>query len=305
VGGMIQAALLKDQAYAGLFARQYNILTVGNELKWVNVHPEPDRYEFKHGDAVVAFGLANRMAVRGHVLVWENQLPDWLTQGKFTRLELMDILCRHIKTVVGRYRGSIYTWDVVNEAFDADGSMRPNLWLRTIGPEYIAMAFQWAHEADPQALLIYNDFAGEGLSQKSEAIYALVQGLLQMGMPLHGIGVQMHVWLDGPPTAQELAANMRRLAELGLQVQITEMDVRTQYSALSQAEKLISQAQVYRSAMETCLDAPNCKVFITWGLVDGRSWINSTYGADMPLLFDDDLQPKPAYYAIQEALKEP
>jgi endo-1,4-beta-xylanase len=290
---------------ASLADREFNMVAVGNAMKWEFVHPEPERYDFKYGDDLVAFARAHNMAVYAHVLVWENQLPAWLLQGNYTRDELTAILCKHIKTVVGHYRGLIFAWDVVNEAFDSNGSLRNNLWLRTLGPGYIAMAFQWAHEADPDALLIYNDFSAEGLNAKSQAIYALAQGLLQMGMPVDGIGFQMHVKLDGSPTPPELAANMQRLADLGLQVHITEMDVRTKDSSLSDTEKLVKQAEVYRQALSVCLAASNCNVFITWGTTDRYSWIREVYGPDNPLLFDDNGQPKPAYFAIMDVLKGP
>lgn len=305
VGAAIGGEEWRDPGIAKLLASEFNMLTVGNYMKWESVHPEPGRYDFSHADALVAFARANRMALHAHVLVWENQLPDWLRLGNFGRAELIDILCRHIKTVVGHYRGQVYTWDVVNEAIADDGSFGDNLWLRTIGPEYIAMAFQWAAEADPDAILLYNDFQSEGLNEKSQAIYALAQGLQAMNIPIDGIGLQMHVWLDGPPTPQDLAANMQRLAALGLQVQITEMDVRTQYSTLGLPEKLRQQAEVYRQAMSTCVAAANCKVFVMWGTIDRLSWINEHYGPDMPLPFDGNNQPKPAYYALIEALRGP
>lgn len=292
----------KDPELAALLTSEFNLLSIGNYMKWELIHPERERYDFAPADRVVRFAHENNMQIYAHVLVWENQLPDWLRQGNYTRQAMMDILCRHIKTVVGHYRGQVLAWDVVNEAFAEDGSMAPNLWLRTIGPEYIAMSFQWAHEADPNALLVYNDFAADGLNAKSQAIYALAQGLLDMGIPLDGIGLQMHVWLNGPPTQAELSANMQRLADLGLQVHITEMDVRTQYSTSTDPEKLAAQAQIYRQAMEACLAAPNCNIFSLWGLVDRITWISEVYGPDMPLLFDHYSRPKPAYYAIMDAL---
>lgn len=301
-GTSVGGGSLTNPTYVELLTRQFNMLAVENAMKWEVIHPEAERYDFSEADKIVAFAKANGMTVYAHVLVWENQLSPWLVEGGYSRDELIDLLCRHIKTVVGRYRGQVYAWDVVNEAFDPDGTLRNNLWTRGIGPEVIAMAFQWAREADPDALLIYNDVAGEGMNKKSQAIYALAQGLLKLGAPLDGIGMQMHVWLDGPPTQQELSENMQRLADLGLQVHITEMDVRTQYSSLSEAEKLTAQAEVYRSAMRACLTASNCTTFVVWGLTDAHSWIPYFYGPDIPLLFDKSYQPKAAYYSLLEAM---
>ncbi|MBN2547601.1 MAG: endo-1,4-beta-xylanase [Anaerolineales bacterium] len=304
-GTSVGAGSFNKPAEVELLTRQFNMLAVENAMKWEVIHPEPERYDFSEADQIVAFARANGMSVYAHVLVWENQLSPWLVERAYSRDELIDLLCRHIKTVVGRYRGQVYAWDVVNEAFDPDGTLRNNLWTRGIGPEVIAMAFQWAREADPDALLIYNDVAGEGMNQKSQAIYALAQGLLKLGAPLDGIGMQMHVWLDGPPTQQELSENMQRLADLGLQVHITEMDVRTQYSSLSEAEKLTAQAEFYASAMRACLGASNCTTFVVWGLTDAHSWIPYFYGPDIPLLFDGNYQPKAAYFALLEALTFP
>jgi endo-1,4-beta-xylanase len=229
-----------------------------------------------------------------------------LIQGEHTRDEWIQILCKHIKTVVTHYRGEIYAWHVVNEALENNGILRDTLWLRTIGPEYIAMAYQWTHEADPGALLIYNDHSGEGLNRKSQAIYALARGLIEKGIPLHGIGFQMHVYLWGPPTSDALRENMRRFAALGLQVHITEMDVQIYFSPHNQVVNYAEQAYVYRQAFDTCLEASNCSVFMTWGLTDRHSWIPQFFGhPDAPLIFDEERQPKPAYYAIQDLLKTP
>lgn len=306
IGAATDPAYLRRQEHADLLARQFNMLAVENAMKWEVIHPEPERYDFAPGDALVAFAQANRMAVYGHVLVWDLQQPAWLTESEHTREEWIQILCQHIKTVVGHYRGQIYAWDVVNEAFDDDGALRNTHWLRVIGPEYIPMAFQWAREADPDALLIYNYFSAEGMNPKSQAIYVMIQSLLKMDIPIDGVGLQMHVFLDGPPTPQELAENIRRLADLGLQVHITEMDVRTYTSQASPEEKMAAQAEVYRAALAVCLQAPNCNVFVTWGLSDRYSWISGYFKTpDAPLLFDESGQPKPAFQAVLEELQAP
>lgn len=305
IGAATDPGYLSNPDHAGLLARQFNLLAVENAMKWEVLHPEPDRYDFSQGDALVAFARAHDMAVYGHVLVWDLQQPAWLTEGEHTRQEWIQILCQHIKTVVSHYRGQIYAWDVVNEAFENEGPLRDTHWLRVIGPEYIPMAFQWAREADPDALLIYNEHSAEGLNKKSQAVYAMLQSLLGMGAPIDGVGLQMHVFLDGP-TRQELAENMRRLAELGLQVHITEMDVRTYASEAGPAEKMAAQAEVYRAALGACLEAPSCNVFATWGLSDRYSWIPSFFNhPDAPLLFDENGQPKPAYQAVIEVLQTP
>jgi endo-1,4-beta-xylanase len=306
VGAALNAGQLDLPGRAEMLSREFNMLIPSNHMKWEFIHPEPQRYDFSGGDRLVAFARANGMKVYGHTLVWDRQQPAWLIEGQHSREEWIEILCTHIKTVVGHYRGQVYAWHVINEALNQDGTLRDTLWLRAIGPEYIPMAFQWAREADPDALLIYNEFESEGLSQKSDAVYALVKGMLKMGIPIDGVGLQMHIWLDGPPTPQDLAANMGRLAELGLQAHITEIDVRTQYSSQTPAQKMSEQAETYQRAFAACMAAPNCNVFVTWGISDADSWIPEHTGhPDAPLLFDQDGQPKPAYFAILDLLRAP
>jgi endo-1,4-beta-xylanase len=295
--------LQKDSAYSQLLAREFNMLVPEVVMKWEIIHPEPDRYDFSGGDALVTFARQHDMAVRGHVLVWDLQMPAWVTNGQFTRQEWMKILCTHIKSVVGHYRGQIYAWDVVNEAVNQDGTLRNTFWMSKLGPEHIAMAFQWAREADPDTKLFYNDNAGEGLNAKSQGIYALVQGLQQTGVPVDGVGMQMHTSLDKAPPASELTANMQRLAKLGLEIHITEMDVRLQYSTSDNETKLAEQADLYREVLSVCLSVPNCRAFLTWGLTDRYSWIPGFTGKpDAPLLFDKAGLPKPAYFAIVKLL---
>jgi endo-1,4-beta-xylanase len=276
------------------------------DMKWENIHPEPERYDFTKGDTTVAFARLHQMAVYGHVLVWDLQLPTWITAGEFSREQWMHILCTHIKSVVGHYRGQIYAWDVVNEALDENGNLRDTIWMRKIGPEYIAMAFHWAHEADPNAILVYNEFMAEGMNPKSQGVYTMVQELLKQNVPIHAVGLQMHLWLEIPPPFDDLAENMQRLSDLGLSVFITEMDVKLQKNERDPVEKLNLQAEVYRQAFAACVQAPNCRGFSTWGLTDRYSWIpDYTGNADAPLLFDIKGQPKPAYDAIMDLLKQP
>ena len=302
IGAAVAARPLGSEAlYAETLAREFNMLTPENAMKFGPLHPNRDRYDFSDADAIVDFAEAHGMQVRGHTLVWHNQLPSWLTAGNWARDEMIEILREHIMTVVGRYQGRVAAWDVVNEAVANDGSLRDTIWLRSIGPEYIDMAFRWAHEADPDALLFYNDYGGEGQGRKSDAIYTLVHGLLQRGVPIHGVGLQMHVSLDRSPEPQDVAANMKRLAALGLKVHITEMDVRIKGPATE--EKLAEQARVYRDMLEVCLAAENCRAFVLWGFTDRHSWIPHFFtGYGSGLIFDESYRPKPAYNALIDML---
>lgn len=293
-----------DAQYRAILAREFNVLTPENALKFGQVSQGRDRYSFKDADALVAFAEAHQMQVHGHTLVWYRNLPDWLTERTWSRAELITILQQHIKTVVRRYRGRIAVWDVVNEALEKDGSLRDSIWLRGIGPEYIEMAFRWAHRADPQARLLYNDYQTEELNRKSEAMYQLVQRLQRQGVPIHGVGLQMHKGIKDPPDVAQVAANMQRFINLGLEVQITEMDVGLHDGQGTPSEKLEQQAAVYRDMMAVCLKAKRCSALITWGLADHHSWIPAFFGyPDSPLLFDRRYQPKPAYEALADILE--
>jgi endo-1,4-beta-xylanase len=305
VGVAVAPGWLEDPEYANLLTHDFNAVVPEVAMKFEVIHPEPYRYDFSQGDAIVKFARENGMKVRGHTLVWGNQLPEWILQGDYTREQWIEILREHITTVVGHYRDeqnlekTVIAWDVVNEAVGKQGELFDNFWLQKIGPEYIPLAFKFAHAADPEALLFYNDNAGEGLNQKSQGIYNLVQGLVNSDTPIDGVGLQMHTAAGVAPTTQELVANMKRLGDLGLAVHITEMDVRTQYSNKSTPEKLQDQATVYRQVMAACLQSPNCTGFFTWGLTDRYSWIPGFTGnPDAPLLFDENYQPKPALDAI-------
>lgn len=274
-------------------------------LKFSETEPQRDVYTFAKADSIVAFAQAHQMQVRGHNLVWYTDLPAWLTNGNFTRDELIAILRNHIMTEVTRYRGQVSIWDVVNEAIGDDGTMRDSIWLRGIGADYIDMAFQWAHQADPQARLFYNDYGGEGLGRKSDAIYALVKGLLARGVPLDGVGLQMHISLDRSPNPQDVLANMQRLTALGLEVQITEMDVKTQDDARPMQAKMTVEAQLYSEMLQTCLSVTRCTAFVMWGFTDAHTWIPAYTGhPDYPLIFDASYHPKPAYYTLMQVFNQ-
>jgi endo-1,4-beta-xylanase len=293
--------------YHDLLVSQFNLITPETEMNFMRVHPAPDRYDFTNADHLVGFARENGMLVRGGSLVWDQELPDWLLKGNFSREQVKQILHDYIQTVVSHFRGQVVSWFVVNEAVDDDGQLRDTFWLRALGPQYIALAFQWAREADPQVDLIYNDFNGEGLNRKSDAIYALALGLRRDGIPIDSIGWQMHVFLDKNPSTIEMLANFARLADLGLKVDITEMDVRVGVNQQARPARLLAQAEMYRRTLRACLDAPNCNMFEVWGVTDHYSWFNSSKNAsqnDAPLLFDDYGNPKPAYYALVDELNK-
>jgi endo-1,4-beta-xylanase len=304
VGAAVNAPALKnDQAYQDTLKREFNMVVAENVFKWEVIHPARDKYAFKEADALVAFAEANGMAIRGHTLAWHNQLPDWLTGGNFTRDEAIAILREHINTLMTRYKGRIIAWDVVNEAVDdATGQLRTgSFFFQKIGPDYVKLAFQFARQADPSAKLYYNDYSNEGLGFKSNNVYALLQSLKNEGAPVDGIGWQMHVE-NGFRIGDQHRANATRLAALGLELSITELDVRAPLP-LSAAD-LQSQAESYREVVEFCLSQPNCKALLTWGFTDKYSWIPGVFtGMGDALIFDANYQPKPAYLAVQQVLQ--
>ncbi len=298
-------ALQNEPQYAYVLGSEFNILTPENMMKFDATEPEPNVFNFVPADAIVKFAQQHHMRVRGHTLVWYNALPTWITNGTFSRDQLIAILKQHIMTEVSHYRSSVNIWDVVNEAVADDGTLRQSIWERVIGPNYIDMAFSWAHEANPQAHLFYNDYAGEGLGTKSDAIYNLVKGMRQRGVPIYGVGLQMHVSTQYYPSTQDVITNMQRLAALGLKVQITEMDVKTQDDPNPPAQRLQDEAQIYHAEMSACLAVTACEAFVMWGFTDAHSWIPIfTNHADAPLPFDTNYQPKPAFFALEQALKE-
>jgi endo-1,4-beta-xylanase len=301
-GAAVAPAHLAEEAYANTLAREFNQAEPENAMKFGPIHPGPETYNFAPADAVVEFAQAHKMAVRGHTLVWHRQTGPWVTNGNFSPEELSAILRDHITTVVGRYAGKVYAWDVVNEAFESDGTMRKTIWS---SDGYIEKALRWAHAADPKALLFYNDYSAETMNAKSDAIYKMARDFKARGVPLDGIGLQMHVGLK-PGSLAGMAENMHRITELGLQVQITELDVKlpvAEAGAVS-SEALAAQASVYRDIVTLCLKNPRCTAIQTWGFTDKYSWIpGSSKGFGAALQFDEEYRPKPAYQAIAEAMR--
>jgi endo-1,4-beta-xylanase len=292
-----------EAAYRTTLSREFNMLVAENAFKMDALRPSRTTFNFTDADALLQFAEANSMAVRGHTLVWHSQLPGWLTGGNFTRDEVIAIMREHISTVMGRYRGRIVHWDVVNEAMaDGTGQLRvDSFWHQRIGPEYIRMAFEFARDADPNAILYYNDYSAEGIGQKSDAVYNLLSNLRAQGVPVHGVGWQMHQINPFRIQAQH-RTNLRRLAGLGLEISITEMDVRIQLPTEPQERQ--EQALAYSDVMQLCLEEPACTAVVAWGFTDKYSWIPGFFqGFGDALIFDINYQPKPAYTALQQVLE--
>ncbi|NLE70886.1 MAG: endo-1,4-beta-xylanase [Actinomycetales bacterium] len=295
-----------DEEYREVLAAEFSSVTPENQLKWEYVHPAPDEYDFAAADAIVEFAEEHGMAVRGHTLVWHSQNPAWLENGDYTPDELRAILEDHITTVVGRYAGRIQQWDVVNEVLDDGGHLRreENIWVRELGPEIIADAFRWAHEADPDALLFLNDYNAESVNAKTNGYVMLVEDLLAEGVPVHGFGAQGHLSLEYGSPGDGVRESLQRFADLGLATAITELDVRIELDGgEAGVEDLARQADYYRDVIEGCLAVEGCSSITLWGFTDRYSWVPSWFdGMGAATVLTEDMGIKPAYDAIAEAL---
>ena len=314
IGAAVFSGLLPDAEYTAILASEFSQLEPENEMKFAPVHPRPDSdpqpYNFAGADALVAFAQDHNMLVRGHTLVWHKQVAGWVTTGNLSASQLADVLHNHIHTVVSRYASKVYAWDVVNEAFNADGSLRDTIWYNqpgiAVGPgtKYIEQAIRWAHEADPSAQLFYNDYDAEELNAKSDSIYEMAKDFKQRNVPLDGIGFQAHVTLkfDDPAKLESFARNLDRFAKLGLELHITELDVRLDDAS---PDSFVAQAKLYGEIAAICVHQPACKLIQIWGVTDKHSWIPAFFpGQGWALPWDENYQKKPAYDALHSALAQ-
>ncbi|AFN75725.1 family 10 endo-beta-xylanase [Melioribacter roseus P3M-2] len=323
----------KEPKALEIAAEQFNTITPENMLKWERVHPEPDRFDFELPDRLVEFGQKNGMFIVGHTLVWHNQTPDWVFKddnGNYlNREQLLARLKEHIYTVVGRYKGKIKGWDVVNEAVDEDGSLRKTKWLEIIGEDYIEKAFEFAREADPDAELYYNDF-NTWHKAKREGIMRLIKNLLDKGIKIDGIGLQGHWGLDYP-ALDELDESLKEYSSTGLKIMITELDINilptpNNYTGAEITTNFELQKKYnpypdgLPDSMQTVLAERYAELFgkflkyrdsisrVTfWGIHDGHSWLNNwpiRGRTSYPLLFDRELKPKPAFNAVIKTVNE-
>lgn len=310
-------ALSTDEA--SLIKAEFGSVTAENAMKMGPIHPNENEYFWTNADSIVTFAQRNKMKIRGHTLCWHNQAPKWIfTDAKGDTVSkdvLLQRLKDHITTVVSRYKGKIYAWDVVNEAISdkSDEMYRKSPWYKIIGEEFIAKAFQYAHEADPAALLFYNDY-NEINPTKREKIFKLVTDLKKAGIPIHGVGLQGH-WAINEPSREQLESTLSRFAETGLAIQITELDIsvypkehnaRTKraedFDTAFTAEKEQKQLEVYKMCFELFRKYKKNITSVTfWNISDRSSWLDNfpvRGRKDYPLLFDKDLKPKKVYEQV-------
>ncbi|MFC5410068.1 endo-1,4-beta-xylanase [Larkinella bovis] len=309
-GAALNPNLLKaNTVYRQIAAREFSSVTAENHLKMHVVHPEQDRYNWSGGDTLVVFAERNGQRIHGHTLLWHQAVPKWVRafQGDSTAWE--QLIKTHIQTVVQHYKGRIAAWDVVNEAFDEDGTLRKSIWLEHLGPDYIARCFRYAREADPAVQLFYNDYNQESSPKKLAAILAMVADFKNRGVPIDGIGLQMHTNTNQSDDRIETA--VRQTAATGLRVHISELDVRinpekkpalvpTDALLDKQKQKFATIVRLYKTAVPK---AQQHGITI-WNIGDGDSWIpNFCQCPDYPLPFDKAYAKKPAYDGILDGLK--
>ncbi|MGD9994430.1 MAG: endo-1,4-beta-xylanase [Salinivirgaceae bacterium] len=301
---------LPGRTYTKKIIYNFNALTAGNEMKFYAIHPQPDVFALDDGDKLCYFGEQHGLLPRGHTLVWHAQLPSWLGAGTsgyennngYTRDSLLSILKHHITTIVTHYKGRIKEWDVVNEPFEGDGSLRKSIWQQVIGDEYIDSAFVWAHQADPDAILVLNEYGAEPWgTSKSNGMFNKIKSLVENGIPVHAAGFQCHATL-GQSNFTMIKNNMERYHEIGVSCVITELDIRIPASQMGTQSAWDAQAADYVNYVKLMTETDYCHGIVVWGFTDKYSWIpaHTNYTAGEACLFNDLLNPKPAYYAIED-----
>jgi endo-1,4-beta-xylanase len=288
---------LSNSTLVGVAAAQFDMMTPGNEMKWDTTEPSNGSFNFGPGDNLVAFAQAHSMRVRGHNLVWHSQLPGWVSSLPTSQVQAA--MEKHITTEATHYKGEVYAWDVVNEPYNEDGSLRTDAFYNAMGAGYIADAIRTAHAADPSAKLYLNDYNIEGENAKSNAMYSLVQSLVAQGVPIGGVGLESHFILGQVPST--MLANMQRFAALGVDVAVTELDDRIQLPASS--GNLQQQATDYSTVVSDCLAVTRCVGVSQWGVGDADSWIPGAFsGYGAATMYDQNYQAKPAYSGALNAL---
>jgi endo-1,4-beta-xylanase len=298
---------------SGFILKNFGSLTCENVMKPAPIHPEENRYSWENADLIAGFARQNGLKMRGHTLVWHQQSPGWIFKDEQGNPASKDLVLKrlkeHISQVVGRYKGTVYAWDVVNEVINDDNSKvyRESEWFKTCGSDFIAAAFRFAHEADPDALLFYNDYNTEN-PVKREKIYNMIRGLLDEGVPIHGIGLQGH-WSINNPSESQLRESLDIYSKLGIKIQVTELDVSVYPSDhknpdddLFTAEREQKQLDQYKMIFRVLRDYRNVINGVTfWNVSDRSSWLDNfpvRGRKNYPLLFDQNLQPKKVYWEV-------
>ncbi|MFL6119029.1 endo-1,4-beta-xylanase [Actinophytocola sp.] len=285
-GAAVSSGHLGEAQYTNTWVTEFNGVTPENEMKWDTIEPNRNQFNFAPADQITTQARSRSMTIRGHTLVWHSQLAGWVSGLDATNLQTA--MTNHINGVMGHWKGQIYAWDVVNEAFEENGTRRQSVFQQKLGNGYIEQAFRTARAADPNAKLCYNDYNTDGQNAKSNAVFAMVQDFKSRGVPIDCVGFQSH-FNSASPVPSDYQANLQRFANLGVDVQITELDIEGSGT---------TQASNYTRVVNACLAVSRCTGITVWGIPDKYSWRAS----GTPLLFDSNYGKKPAYTAVLNAL---
>ena len=293
---------------------QFNVVVAENEMKFDATEPAENEFSFEKGDKMVKYAQENKMRVRGHALAWHSQVAGWVSSNYAGQKDkLLAVLKNHIEKVVGHYKGQVAEWDVVNEAvndeYNAGWRSTNSVWYEGIGAEFLDSAFVWAHAADPDAELCYNDYSLEwGLREKSKASFVVeqVKRWKANGIPVTCVGTQTHIEDSHVTTPQNVRDLAKALAELNVTLNITELDIGFPKGSADRLgpDDYARQGHLYRQFMDVFLEEPNMGEFVIWGLTDAHSWLDEQQGKTQGLLYDKQYKPKPAYDSIMVSLKE-
>lgn len=317
VGSAVSYGELQQPAFTDLLAAEASIVVPENEMKWQFIHPEPNRFDFARADALVSFAQDHGQKVRGHNLCWHNQMPPWFPQIA-TPENAADLLRAHVAKVVGHFAGHIHSWDVVNEAVQVEDGrpdgLRKSQWLQLLGPDYIAIAYRSAAQADPKALLTYNDYDieqdGPKFDAKRAAVLRLLTRMREHQIPIQALGLQSHLHvMQKLPDWTALHQFMESIEKLGLDIFVTELDVNDSELSGDISERNQVVAEWYGNYLKNVLQHRSVKAVLTWGLTDRDSWLNAisrrhNLQLPLPLPFGSDLKPKPAFYALAKAIAD-
>jgi endo-1,4-beta-xylanase len=298
VGFALDPGRLGETAYKNIADTEFNLVVAENAMKWDATEPSRNSFNFGSGDQVASYAAGQGKKLYGHTLVWHSQLPGWVS-GISSGSDLLTAMRNHIAGVAGHFKGKVVAWDVVNEAFNDDGSRRQSIFQQLIGNSYIEEAFKAARAADPAAKLCINDYSTDAVNNKSTAIYNLVSDFKARGVPIDCVGFQAHLIIGQVPSTMQ--QNLQRFADLGVDVRVTELDIRMQTP--SDATKLAQQAADYKKVFQYCLAVSRCQGVTVWGITDRYSWVPNTFpGQGAALIWDENYAKKPAYDAVTEAL---
>ena len=323
----------KDELGDAIVIREFNTISPENIMKWGSIHPKPESYSFTEADKYVEFGEKNNMFIIGHTLVWHAQTPRWVFEDKDGKPETREMLLKkmkeHIQTVVGHYKGRVKGWDVVNEALDEDGSLRKSQWLKIIGEDFIEKAFQYAHEADPNAELYYNDYSIEN-EPKLNGVIKIIKDLQSKGIKISAVGIQGHYLLNDP-SPSKIENCIQKISSTGIPVQFTELDVNVLPTPFNNPGADITLKADYQEKYNPYVSGmpdsvqqklskyyqdifsvfvkqeKNIKRITFWGVTDNNSWLNNwpiRGRTNYPLLFDRQGNKKPAYDAVIQTVKQ-